>query len=541
MPMERFTRLFESLLVLVYHCFDRIVIHGYLSGLSRPEQVVHYVRHVLGIPVVSKEVLSQRTDDYRSWVESYARNHKIPMEWAEKGLRKEDHVLPALHRMDKRAAYGVYFIFKSMEQGRTFRITVPKYPTQDPNHRILAHQRSRFTHYYFYVRDEVLGPIVIRVASFFPFHATYWLNGHSFIQRELDRLGIGFRKDDNAFLAVDDVAALQAAADRLSPAIIRKQLDYWTLILGPKFSKKERTQMNLSRFYAIAQIEYCRNFIFKRHFPIHKIFERSCEIGLWRLTANRISEIFGTRLHKRLHGKLATVIDQIEHGHHVFRAYWKNAVLKQYEKFSRYLRNELCSNNLRDFGLKKGLDHLDTVRKRFQIITDRFAGFQAEYLNVHVDFPLLQRLALPITIGSVRYPGIKIQDTRMIRLLEVLLHGGNTVGGWTAKQIHQAVLTTFHLSQNNYGLNQLRYDLRKLKGHALLERDGSRYAYQLTAKGVQVALLFLFFHKRLCGPLANSRFHHQPDPAHRPNSKLEAAYHKADNAIEDIVQLLAAA
>ena len=79
--------------------------------------------------------------------------------------------------------------------------------------------------------------------------------------------------------------------------------------------------MNLSRFYAIAQIEYCRNFIFKRHFPIHKIFERSCEIGLWRLTANRISEIFGVRLNKRLRGKLATVIDQIEHGHHVFRAY----------------------------------------------------------------------------------------------------------------------------------------------------------------------------------------------------------------------------
>ena len=40
-----------------------------------------------------------------------------------------------------------------------------------------------------------------------------------------------------------------------------------------------------------------------------------------------------------------------------------------------------------------------------------------------------------------------------------------------------------------------------------------RYAYRLTAKGVQVALLFLFFHKRLCGPLANSRFHHKPDPA----------------------------
>jgi repressor of nif and glnA expression len=77
---------------------------------------------------------------------------------------------------------------------------------------------------------------------------------------------------------------------------------------------------------------------------------------------------------------------------------------------------------------------------------------------------------------------------RVIRLFEVLLHGGPHVGGWTAKQIHQAVLTTFHLSERAYGLNQLRYDLRKLKGHGLIERDGSRYAYRLTTKGVQVAL-----------------------------------------------------
>jgi hypothetical protein len=225
----------------------------------------------------------------------------------------------------------------------------------------------------------------------------------------------------------------------------------------------------------------------------------------------------------------------------VFRANFKSAVLRQYEKFSRFLRNELLSNNLNDFGLRKGLDHLDAVRKRFQTITGRFAGFQAQCLNVHVDFPLLQKIALPVTIGSVRYPGIKIHDARIIRLLEVLLHNGSTVGGWTAKEIHAAVVTTFQLSPKQYGLNQLRYDLRKLKGHGLLERDGRRYAYRLTAKGVDVALLFLFFHKRLCGPLANSRFHHKPDPNHRPNSQLEAAYHKADKAIENIVNLLQAA
>jgi hypothetical protein len=449
--MELFQKLFGKLLLFVYHCFDRIVINGYLSGLSRPEQVVHFFRQVIGVPILSKEMLAQRTSDYHNWVEAFAGNHKIPIQWGEKGVRKEDYVLPWLRRMRKKGAYGV------------------------------------------------------------------------------------------AFLAIDDVAALQAAADRLSPQIIQKQLDYWTLILGPKFSCAERNQINLSRFYAIGQVEYCRNFIFKRNFPIHKIFERSCEIGLWRLTANRISELFGVRLHKRLGGKLGTVIDQIEHGHHVFRAYWKNAFLKQYEKFCTLLRNELCSNNLSDFALRKGLQNLNAVRTKFLAITDRFAGLQAQWLNVHVDFPLLQRMALPIVTGSVYYAGIKIHETRIIRLLEVFLHAGNNLGGWSAKHIHQVILQSFQISEKSYGLNQLRYDLRKLKGHGLLERDGSRYAYRLTSKGFQVALLFLFFHKRLCGPLANSRFHHQPDTDHRPKSKLEAAYYKADRAIQDIVNLLDAA
>lgn len=539
--MELFDKLFASLLVLVYHCFDRMVINGYLRGLSRPEQVVHFFREVVGVPSITKEVLRQRTDDYRRWVEAFARNHQLPIEWAEKGVRKEDHVKRWLERMKRQDRYGVYFLFKSMEQGTTFRSSVPKFPTDDPDYRILAQQRSRFTHFYFYVRDETLGPMVMRVASFFPFQATYYLNGHSFIEQELNRQGVRFRKKDNAFLSVSDPEALQAAADRLSPQIIRQRLDYWTLVLGPKFSRRERQSMNLSRFYAVAQIEYCRNFIFKRHFPIHKLFERGCEIGLWRLSAHKIAAIFGVRLSRRFRGKLSTVIDRIEHGHHVLRAYWKNSFVKQYEKFSTFLRNEVCSNNLTDFGLRKGLDHLLEVRKVFLAVTDRFAGQQAQWLNVHVDFPLLQRIALPIQVGAARVPGIKIHDTRMIRLMEVLLHNSSTLSGWPARQIHQAVLDTFQLSADRYGLNQLRYDLRKMRAHGLLERDGRRYAYRLSAKGIQVALLFLFFHKRLCGPLAHSRFHHQPHPAHRPDSKLEKAYHRADQAIQQIVDLLQAA
>jgi hypothetical protein len=53
---------------------------------------------------------------------------------------------------------------------------------------------------------------------------------------------------------------------------------------------------------------------------------------------------------------------------------------------------------------------------------DRLAAPEAELLNVHVDFPLFQRLALPDAVGRTTIAGIKIHSTttRMMRLLRWL-------------------------------------------------------------------------------------------------------------------------
>jgi hypothetical protein len=544
--METFHKLFASLLALVYHCFDRVVIQGYLPLLTRPEHMVHFFRDVHGIYPITKQALAQRTQDYQHWVQAFARNHHIPLQWPEKdmkkkGLKQEDYVQPYLRVMERRKRFGVYFIFKTMEQGPSFRSCLPKYPTEDPNYRILKRNWSRYTHYYFYIRDQVLGPMILCAGSFLPFQTRYWINGHSFIAGELQRQGLRFRKDDNAFLGAADPKALQAAADRLSPEIIRPRLDYWTWLLGPKFSKKDRAAINLRRNYSLNQIEYCLNFVFRRNFPIHKLFERSAELGVFCLTANKIAQIFGVRKHKRLRGKLHSMLERVDHGHHVLRVYCKSLVARLYEKFSTFLRVEICVNQVKDLGLNKGLENLDALRKKLVAATDRLADFQGELLDVHVDFPLFQRLARPLCSGKSKIPGIKIQDTRMIRLMEVLLHGGPQLGGWRTAQIWQAILTAFALSPELYTLNQLRYDLRKMKGHGLLERVGKSYAYRLTEKGTRVAAMFVLFHKRVCGPLANSLFHHRPTSSSKPPAKIEVAYRKADAAIQTLIDQLAAA
>jgi hypothetical protein len=214
--MELFLKLFGDLLVFIYHCFDRIVIHGYLSGLSRPEQVVHFFHRVVGVPVITKEVMSRRTADYQNWVEAFARNHDIPIEWAEKGVRKEDYVQPWLRKMVKKNAYGAFFSFSRVwSRGR---VSGSRYRSSRPRIPITASWPAR----------RAASPTTTSTSA----------------RRSWGRWSGGY----NAFLAVDDIAALQAAADKLSPAIIRKRLDYWTFVLGPKFSEKERKKINLSRF-----------------------------------------------------------------------------------------------------------------------------------------------------------------------------------------------------------------------------------------------------------------------------------------------------
>jgi len=142
--------------------------------------------------------------------------------------------------------------------GRTFRSQMPRFPTDDPDYRIIRRVPSRFLHYYFYIRDPVIGPLAMCVGTYLPFQTTYYLNGHNFMEIELRRQGVAFRKDDNAFLATADPKALQTAADKLSASILEKRLNYWSWLLAPKFSEKDRKAVNLRRDYSINQIEYCR-------------------------------------------------------------------------------------------------------------------------------------------------------------------------------------------------------------------------------------------------------------------------------------------
>ena len=124
--------------------------------------------------------------------------------------------------------------------------------------------------------------------------------------------------------------------------------------------------------------------------------------------------------------------------------------------------------------------------------------------------------------------------------MEVLLHAGRQSSGWRSRQMHQAVLSACGLTAEAYTLGQLRYDWRKMKAHRLVERLDHSYCYRLTRKGIGGAVIFLLFHKRLRGPLADSLFGRKPSSPSPLPTKIATAYRSADASIQHLVAALAA-
>jgi hypothetical protein len=69
--------------------------------------------------------------------------------------------------------------------------------------------------YYFYCVDEEFGPVCVKLSGYFPYTGRLIINGNEYARRQAARAGIGFVPLDNAFAAVDDVAAVQAICDGL--------------------------------------------------------------------------------------------------------------------------------------------------------------------------------------------------------------------------------------------------------------------------------------------------------------------------------------
>jgi hypothetical protein len=536
--VDRLSEVFGECVQFRYTCLDRIVLHGYLTGLQRPEQLVYFFHDVVRVDCIEPKVLLGRTMAYRDWVERYTQGQGIPVLAAPQGVRKEEVVRPYYGKLGPHE--GIACVLKSQENNRTFLSYTPQQTPRsgDENYRRIETGRKRFQHLYWYVWDPIMGPMSLRVATYLPFTITCYLNGHHFVSQRLREAGVTLYQQDNAILSVADPTALQTAADALTPAVLQERCDFWAAKLAPQFSRAEHTAMDLRYRYSLAQIELATDVIFHQPSPLRALFRRAVDLGLLLGGADRTTHLFGRQITSRYRGKLQTVLDRRNEGHPVLRAYYRTSFVKQYEKAETLLRTETCINDPYHLNIGRRLENLPKLVEQMAETNQRFLDAQAELLASTVDQGELAHLAQPVQVGKRRVPGLRLQDDRVIRLLDVLLHPGTFVADWTSRDVLARLLERHRLTEADYRLPQLRYDLGKLRAHGFVERIGRTRRYHLTARGLKLGVLLVKLRTRLLGPLATLATTPTPQPLTTNDSAVEAAFRQVDRALDHLCSTL---
>lgn len=83
-------------------------------------------------------------------------------------------------------------------------------------------------------------------------------------------------------------------------------------------SPQERGGLGLSYRYSIAHLELATDVIFRRSAPLQALFGRAAELGLL-LGGDQTTHIFGRRITSRYRGKIQTVLERRDEGHHGWR------------------------------------------------------------------------------------------------------------------------------------------------------------------------------------------------------------------------------
>ena len=338
-------------------CIDRMYLNVYVPQLQYATGLVSYIHHQLGKPVAPTAALAPVSEAFSRSVRSFAASCGIPWVDFAKGQRKDDVAQEYLAGFT--GTEGVLFIGRAQEKVPLFR-TRKRHRADGSSYPWIAAETGVVNQYYCYCVDEDFGPFFLKFCSYFPFNAKLCINGNEWAKRQAAKAGIGFTPMDNAFAAVDDVAALQAICHALGPAQIDALLRKWLARLPHPFTRDDE-DADYRWQLSVQQIEFSTTMALDRPVTGRIFFEQLIRDNLDIGRPDKVNIVFDRKI--RLRGKGRTPgtfrTQVITSGTCPYLyLFYKKTQVKQYLKEGRALRTETTLNQPRDFGIGKELTNL---------------------------------------------------------------------------------------------------------------------------------------------------------------------------------------
>lgn len=487
----------------VLSCWDRVIIQGTLPGLCYAAGMTAYL-YANRIRIFDYARFAEPLRDLiRENAERIASAQGIEVEFMRKSTESKEQRIKEV--LEQRGTHpGLVHILSAME-------TCPSYyPWHDKetHETFLKPKRSQCLHYYFYFIDETFGLCYLRVPTWCPFRLQFYFNGHNWLAAQLDRVGVGYKLIDNAFVQIDDWQKAQRLVERFSTRKLHRALN--------RFARRYCLvirRLQVSYRWSLMQAEYATDIVFKQQNDLAALYETIIRTAIHSVKPDHVATFLGRKLTGNYRDELGNNFSTRIEGTCI-RQHMGPVSIKMYDKFALVLRIETTTNNVSFFKhyrrvdkrdgtfvyklapLKKSIYSRSDLSQILRAANQRYIEFISEFDDPSATNKQLTKVSETTVRGDRSYKGFNFFSANDQRLFEIIVRGEYNIYG----------LRNADLQQQLPGLSSGRISrlLKRLRVHGLIKRIGRTYKYYLTALGKRVIITGLKLKQQFILPvLAN--------------------------------------
>jgi hypothetical protein len=285
------------------------------------------------------------------------------------------------------------------------------------------------------------------------------------------------------------------SADKID-ALLRK----WLARLPHPFTAADRAA-GYRYEISILQSEFSLTQVLDRPLTGRIFFEEVIRENLDIGRPDQVQLIFGRRISKETPGRFRTRVltEGVTPSLHID---YKGCRIKQYHKEGRALRTETTIHNARDFGTHVGkrLHNLPVLRQIGFQANRRLLDVQRISQDCAVGEEEFRRVTQPLEVQGQRASALRYADSCVLALLSTLLVFRLLPRGFANHELREHLAPLLGKEPSELTQGRMTYQLRRLRLHGLIVRLPGTHRYEVTQRGLRIALFFTRSYARVLRP-----------------------------------------
>lgn len=490
--------------------FDRLVLRGSIRQLCHVEGMYSYLaaRGILlkDFGAHSEELSALLKESLTAAVAKQGR----PVAYLQSSTVSKEDLARELARRDGITS-GSIALLTCVEPCRSYQVYRNR-ERQRLELRLLWRKCLFLYHYWF---DPRLGFMHARIQSWFPFNIQVCLNGREWLARQMERVGLDFRRRENCFVWLQDVQRAQRLMDGQLRVNWPRLLERIARQMNPA-QRRMFGSFRVPYYWTAYQSEWASDVMFHDAAVLSRVYPHLVQHGLRSFSSPDVMRFLGRKVpthapaYGGFKGPVVSDLKQRAEGIRIKHRVNGNSI-KLYNKQGSVLRFETTINQPRDFKvfrpkegaeqgpkawrpLRQGVADLHRRAQVSQAANDRYAS---AYGTCEDPTPLgeqIGRLTRPIVLNGQPVRGLRPWGEDLA-LLQAVNRGEFAINGVRNRDLRVLLCEPAQSDIDRKKQSaRISRKLRLLRAHGLLRKLPHTHRYQLTAPGRRIVIALLAAH-----------------------------------------------